>query len=241
MSTDFPPALPHREIVEVFPDIFQVTGVMAMRGARFSRNMTIVRQDGDLTLINTVRLDDDGLKALDELGAVKNVIRLGFFHDRDDPFYMDRYQGQARFWSVPDCEHGLGLQPDEILSPDSELPLAGASVFLLETAARPEAILRLDRDGGILISCDCLQNWARPTAEFNFMAKLMMRVMGFFKPTNVGPGWIRLAKPGAADFERLNQLEYEHVLPSHGTPVKGDARNAYGATFQRLFGVDPPG
>lgn len=238
MSTEFPPALAHRDIVEVFPDIFQVTGVMAMKGARFSRNMTIVRQDGELTLLNSVRLDDAGLTALDELGTVKQVIRLGFFHDRDDPFYMDRYQGQARFWSVPDVEHGFGLEPDEVLSEDSELPIAGASVFVFETTAKSEAIIRLDREGGILISCDCLQNWTRPTAEFNFLAKLMMRVMGFFKPVNVGPGWIKLARPRARDFERLNQLVYEHVLPSHGTPVKGDARKGYGATFQRLFGVD---
>ena len=75
---NFAPALPHGDIQEVFPDVFFVTGTMqtVLMGAHwhFSRNMTIVRDGTELTLINTVRLDDAGLAQLDALGTVKNVL-----------------------------------------------------------------------------------------------------------------------------------------------------------------------
>ena len=57
---EFPSALVHGEIRELFPDVFFVTGTMTIAGKpmSFSRNMTIVRDNGSLTLINSVRLDE---------------------------------------------------------------------------------------------------------------------------------------------------------------------------------------
>lgn len=97
---EFPAALKHGEIRELFPDIFFVTGTMTIAGKpmSFSRNMTIVRENGVLTLINSVRLDERGLQALDALGRVANIIRLAGFHGLDDAFYKDRYDAKA--WAV---------------------------------------------------------------------------------------------------------------------------------------------
>ena len=41
-----------------------------------------MREDGALTLVNSVRLDDAGLAALDALGKVTNVVRLGAMRSR---------------------------------------------------------------------------------------------------------------------------------------------------------------
>jgi hypothetical protein len=61
----FPPALPHGQLEQIFPDIFFVTGTMqtVLMNARrqFSRNMTVVRDGNALTLINSIRLDGAGL------------------------------------------------------------------------------------------------------------------------------------------------------------------------------------
>ena len=91
----FPPALPHGPIEEVFPDVFFVSGAMetVLQGMewKFSRNMTVVREGDRLIIINSVRLSDEGLAELDRLGRVTDVVRLGSLHGRDDPFYVDRY------------------------------------------------------------------------------------------------------------------------------------------------------
>ena len=60
--------------------------------------MVIIRNGNELSLINTVRLNEEGLAVLDALGTVKNVIRIGAFHGRDDGFYLERYQ--AKLWAL---------------------------------------------------------------------------------------------------------------------------------------------
>lgn len=241
----FHPAYPHGELRELFPDVFFVTGSAAMPGPlpmRFSRNMTVVRQGPSLTVINSMRLDETGLAALDELGKVEHVIRLAGFHGMDDPFYKDRYD--AKIWVVAGMVYAKGFdapktapadgyfQPDIEMEPDTELPIADAS--LITFSCKPsEGIIRLDRDGGILVAGDSLQNW-RSTEYFNWLAKLMMRLMGFIKPHNLGPGWLKVAKPDVAEIKALLDLEFEHVLPVHGLPVIGDARTKYRKVIEKL-------
>jgi hypothetical protein len=238
MST-FAPAMPHGDIEEVFADVFFVTGTMRMvvGGAplQFSRNMTIVRDQGALTLISAVRLDDAGLAALDRLGKVTNVIKLGANHGLDDAFYVDRYR--ARLWTLPGLEHESGLATDVELVPGGTMPFAGCSLFVFETSTKPEGILRLDRAGGILIAVDALQNWCAPDRFIDEASAAMMRQAGFFEPANIGPGWRRTYNPQASDFARLKQLAFRHVLCAHGEPLRDTAHAAFSARFQREFGV----
>ncbi len=238
----FPPAEGHGEIEELFPDVFFVTGTVAMGGPvtmRFSRNMTILRQDGALTLVNAVRLTDAGLAALEGLGRVAHVIRLAAFHGMDDPFYRDRYG--AKIWSV-DAPYVPGLDrdaesyltPDAVLTPGGDLPIGDAAAVVIASASPNEALLRLERDGGILISGDCLQNWAAPDRYFSFLAKIAMRLMGFFKPHNIGPAWRKTTTPDPAELKALLDLDFEHLLPAHGRPVIGNARASYKPAMDRL-------
>lgn len=237
--TQFPPAMSHGPLHEVFTDVFLVTG--AMRGLfggtqwQFSRNMTVVREGDRLTLINAVRLDAHGLAQLDRLGRVAHVLKLGSLHGRDDAFYVDR--DGATFWALPDMPHPDGLGPARLLVPGGEMPLSGCELFAFETAKLPEGILRLDRDGGVLIACDALQNWLAPDDFFAEDTSRIMQTMGFFRPANLGPVWMQLGEPQAADFARLNQLRFRHVLSGHGSPLRDHAQEAYAATFKRVFGV----
>ena len=70
---NFTPAWPHGKIQEVFPDIFYVTGTNKAHheglDIQTSRNMVIYRNDSELTLINTVRLNEEGLRELERLGT----------------------------------------------------------------------------------------------------------------------------------------------------------------------------
>lgn len=237
----FPPALPHGELREVMPGIHFVTGTMKMGGPlRFSRNMTVVREDDRLVLFNTVRLDDAGLAALDKLGEVTDVVRLAGNHGMDDPFYKDRYK--AKVWAVKGQRYTAGFDakaPDTYFEPDAEmtaggpLPLRDASLYVIDSSP-PEALLVLARNGGTVIAGDCLQHWHRPDEYFSFVGGAMMRVMGFIKPHNVGPGWLKQCRPPREQLRGIAALKFANVLTSHGDVVLGDALAKYRPAIERV-------
>jgi hypothetical protein len=236
--SEYHPVMPHGPSQEVFPDVFHVTGTMRAEffGSmwQFNRNMTIVRDRGRLTLINTVRLDAAGLAALEALGTVTNVVRIGDMHGVDDRFYVDRYG--AQFWAMPGMRIGEGLTVDHALVEGGEMPFADCSMFTFRTTQRPECILRLDREGGIMIACDSLQNWVAPDELFDDETVGKMKEMGFFTATSLGLAWLHESQPQAEDFVRLKQVPFRHALCGHGAPAR-DAAAGYHASFNRFFQV----
>jgi hypothetical protein len=237
-----PPALAHGELHELFPDVFFLTGTMRMPGPvpiRFSRNMTVVRDGERLTLLNSVRLDDEGLDALDALGRVTDVVRLAGYHGVDDPFYKERYGAQV--WTVSGQRYASGfdqrgtsyLTPDVEMTPSTELPMADATLHVI-AGNPPEGLVLLDRAGGVLIAGDALQNWQSPDEYFSWPSKVMMRKMGFIRPHNIGPAWLKQSKPPVEDLQALLDIEFEHVLPAHGAPVRGRARDSYRPGIEAL-------
>ncbi len=248
MDDTFAPPQPHSEIKEIFPDIFFVTGSVRMAGPlpiAFSRNMIILRHEGSLTLINSLRLDEVGLSALDTLGTVEHVIRLAGFHGMDDPFYKHRYG--AKIWVVKGHVYARGFQnprteakdgyfqPDVYMDETTELPMADGKLLVFDCRAG-EGLLALKRHGGIVISGDILQNWQSTDRYFSLVGKVMMRVLGFIKPHNIGPGWLKQAKPDLTQIKGILALDFEHVLPVHGEPVIGGARDKYRPAIERVAG-----
>jgi hypothetical protein len=241
-----PPALAHSELHEILPDIFFVTGTIRMSGpvpVSFSRNMTVVREGSRLVLINSVRLDDDGLKRLDALGKVTDVVRIAAFHGMDDPFYKERYgakvsvvKGQRYVSGFDMSVAETYLAPDAELEASSGLPLSGAQLYVMG-GTPPEGMLLLEREGGVLVSGDCLQNWHTPDKYFSLVGRLAMRAMGFIKPYNVGPAWLKQTKPPVPHLLGLLDLPFTHVLPAHGGAVLGDAKNKYRARIDALRGT----
>jgi glyoxylase-like metal-dependent hydrolase (beta-lactamase superfamily II) len=157
---------------------------------------------------------------------------LAGFHGKDDPFYKDRYG--AKTWSVDapyvsSFKHGDApyFVPDQVIHSETTLPIRGARIVEITSATPRESLLFIDREGGILISGDCLQNWRTSDEYFNLPARIMMKLLGFIKPHNIGPGWLRFAKPDGAELKKLLDIEFDHVLPSHGTPVIGHAQALY--------------
>ena len=232
-------AMPHGNIKEVLKDVFFVTGTMRNEffGSmwQFSRNMTIVREDGNLTIFNSVRLNDEGLAELDRLGKVVNVVRLGDMHGVDDPFYIDRYN--ATFWALPGMKVQPGLKIDKELKEGGELPLKNSSLFVFKTVKRPECILRLDREGGIMIACDSLQHWVEPDEFFDDATKETMVKMNFFQPANLGPAWMFESQPQSEDFVRLKEIPFQHAFCGHGYPMLNNAQNAYHDRFNVVFNI----
>lgn len=244
-SREMPKAMKHGDLEEVFENIFVVKGSLSFKKPMpmsFSRNMTVIRSGRDLTLVNTVRLSDEGLKQLEALGSVKHIVRLAGFHGMDDPFYKERYGAQV--WSV-DAPYALGtstdpaeediyFESDENLSTATELPLQDAQVVVISSAKPKEALILLRRDGGILISGDCLQNWAKPDKYFSFLARIFMKKGGFIKAANVGPAWLKFTKADRTEIRGLLGLEFDKLIPAHGEVISSGAKESYRPTLSAL-------
>lgn len=235
-----PAALPHGPIEELLPGIHFVTGTVAMgMGMRFSRAMTIIQEGDRLVLVNSVRLDDAGLAALDKLGRVTDVIRLAGFHGMDDPFYKERYG--AKIWAMAGQRYYAGFdskaidtyfEADALADTTTALPVEGASLYLYGSDPQ-EGLLLLERHGGVAIAGDSLQNWREPDAYFSFMGTLVMRVMGFLAPCNVGPGWFKQAKPPKEGLRGVLDLPFTRLIPAHGSPVLEGAKEAFRPAIER--------
>jgi hypothetical protein len=231
------PAWPHGPLSELFPDLFTVLGTNKIQHAgvhlQTSRTMLVVRAGSSLTLINSVRLDAAGLEALDALGAVKHVVRLGAFHGRDDPFYRERYR--ARLWALPGTTHEDGREPDELLGEAGELPLRAARVLIFRSAKHPEAALLLPGQGGILVTCDAVQNWSSIDRYFSAETGASFDAQGLIREANIPSTWLGACEPKRDDFERLLGLEFRHLVSAHGEPLLNDARAKLAASIQRVF------
>ncbi|KZK83086.1 hypothetical protein PsAD13_03288 [Pseudovibrio sp. Ad13] len=116
------------------------------------------------------------------------------------------------------------------------MPAHSHSLFVYDSSRLPEVMFFLDREGGNLITADSLQNWTQPDEFFTEMAVDWMAQSGFFKPANIGPEWRRFCQPDAQDFVMVAELEFQHLLPSHGTPLLYTAKQSLMTGFAELLG-----
>lgn len=234
--TDFDPAWPHGELREVFPDIFMVTGTNKVHwrwfNYQFSRNMQVLREGDELTLVNTVRLNDAGLAQLEQLGTVKHVVRIGAFHGRDDPFYLDRYG--CAYWAIPGMHLRPNLSIDQPLVDGSKGPISDSVVHVLDLPKQKEAVLLLKREGGILISCDSLQTWTGPDRYFNLITKLIFWWQKQFGSAHSPDPWRKACHPDAHCYENIAALEFKHLLSAHGEPLRENAKQHLLQTIAQL-------
>lgn len=231
--SEFPERLPHGSLKEVLPDVFSVKGMIRIEVAKtheFSRNMTVIRDGDALTLVNTVRLDDAGLLALDSLGSVRHIVKLGAYHGRDDAFYLDRYG--ADLWAPHGMTYTRGETTSRTMSDGEQGPTSDSSSFVFDTPKAPEAILYLERQGGVLVSCDSFQSATGPDEYFNEISAASKQQLGFFGRPVIGPGWRKAAAPQHKDFERLLTLKFRHMLTGHGEPILEDAHQAVRVAVQ---------
>lgn len=235
----FAPALPHDTLRQIFPDIFFVTGMnkIVHEGAdiQTSRNMTVIRDASTLTLVNTVRLNEEGLQELDMLGTVQNIVRIGAFHDRDDRFYKYRYPN-ATLWTLKGANYASGLTADHELVVGGKMPFLGCSLFVFNTSTQPEGILHVEREGGILISCDSIQNITAIDKFYNDQTAASFQEQGLVRPAAISAIWLGATGTQAADFERLlASFHFCHLLTAHGEPLLHHAEKQVAQSVRQAF------
>ncbi len=233
----YSPAWPHSHIKQIFPDIFFVTGtnITQHEGVtlQHSRNMVIVRNQDKLSLINTVRLTEKGLDELTSLGKVENVVRIGSFHGRDDAFYLDHYD--AKLWELPGMEHDNGRKADYTLTPNGLMPFANCNLVTFRTSKFPEAILHINQDNGILITCDSIKNWLTSDEFFSVSSAKLYEEQGYFGYAKVNEIWLQASQVAKSELLELRNLAFCHLLSAHGEPLLNDAYNHLTNTLSKLL------
>ena len=231
------PVYPHDPVVPIADDVYMVRGAIKMNPlVRISRNMAIVRDGRELTVINPLRLDHDGERQLEALGTVRRVLRLGPFHGIDDPYYVDRFN--AEFW----CQRGGTTYPepaiDVEITPGSELPFANGKLFCFANTQQPECIVLLERGTSLLLTCDAIQHYG-DYSHNNLAARLIMPFIGFPKTTLIGPLWLQaMTIEGDSlknEFDRLLEWQFDALLSAHGTLLEHGAHAAVRAACKRAF------
>lgn len=235
--TEFPEQLLHGDIDEVLPDVFYVKGQIKIPTpdtvVSLTRSMVIVRSGSDLTIVNSLRMSEEGLQALDRLGDVKSIVRIGGNHGRDDAFYSHLYK--APVWMPEGVSLSRPVVKQKVLEVGDHGPIPDATVFLFETTKSPEAVLCLHRHGGILLTADSFHHMEKPDEYVDEHSAPLLLDAGFFRPANIGPVWRKREQPALRDYERLLELPFSHLLPGHGEPLLEDAKTILSNSVRELF------
>jgi hypothetical protein len=231
------PAYPHDPLEEIAEDVFMARGSIRMNPImRITRNMAVVRNGGELTLIDPIRLDLAGEKQLEGLGRVKHILRLGCFHGLDDPYYAERFKPEH--WCQPGGTTYTAPAIDHALTAGGALPFADAELFCFEKTKQPECALLLRKGDGLLLTCDAIQHYG-DYRHNNLPARLMMPLIGFPKTTLIGPIWLKFMTPDGgslkSEFERLLGLSFDSLLSAHGSFLPSGAHAAVTAALKRAF------
>lgn len=232
----YPPAYPHAPIQRLYPGVFLLHGSIKMGpGMTMNRNMVILQNGSELILINPVRMNEAGLTALDLLGKVSKIIRLGDFHGLDDEFYLNRYQ--CEFWAQAGQETYKLPSPTTIITAKTTGPINNSEFFIFESALFPEAAL-LVKEHKLLITTDSIQYHA-DWRYFSWFTKFVFKLLGFKIGMNIGGPWLKRVTPKGktlqSDFEALAALDFDALIAAHGAPITTGAKQLLHAEMSHVF------
>jgi hypothetical protein len=206
------------KLEQLFDDVWWTWGTVAMNPVIvIPRTMVIVRERGELVVVHPVMMPPDEQAKIEALGPIKHIVRLGGGHGMDDPAYVAKYKPTT--WATRDRELVTG----------GPSPFEGGTVLAFDNAKGPECVIHLPRHGGILLSCDSIQNWERAEG-LSLLARPMTRILGFKGRAVLGPIWRKKSEPADGTgfkptYDKIAALDFKHAIAGHGPPMKDTARD----------------
>ena len=209
--------LPHDDVRELAPDVWEVTGALPFP---LKRNMTVARlADGTLLLHSVIAMSEAGMAQLDALGKPSIMIVPHGGHRLDAPFYKARYP-ELRVV----CPAAARAKIEEVIKVDATseeaLPALGVRLHVIDGFKHGELAYELDTAGGkLLIVSDVLANADSPPGVGGWF---VVKVLGGVKGRLGVPRIMRMSalkdkKAARASLEKLAALTGVNVLTiSHG-------------------------
>jgi len=137
------------------------------------------------------------------------------------------------------------LKFDRIISSKVALPFPDSSVHVLACgmmAKRPEAVIHIAREGGVLLVCDFLAYHDEPFEYYSTLGKLLIKqVMG--KPGAVLSPWMGSIIKGGATVNMIKEDlaatlalgSFDCMLFSHGPPLRPNASGLVAEVGASMF------
>ena len=180
-------------------------------------------------------MNEEGLTALDLLGKVSKIIRLGDFHGLDDEFYLNRYK--CEFWAQQGQETYKSPSPTIIINASTTGPIKNSEFFIFESAIFPEAAL-LIKEHKLLITTDSIQ-YHSDWSYFSWFTKFVFKLLGFKVGLNIGGPWLKRVTPKGEtlknDFAALFALDFEAIIAAHGALIKNGAKELLKTEISNVF------
>jgi hypothetical protein len=220
-----PPPFTVKHVLKLSRNIFVIQCTLRKNKLlNSSRNMVILRQQEELTLVNAVRLNREGEELLQRLGFVARVLRLGTAMGVEHDLHYKNNHG-AQVWAP-------GVSPlhpalvDRLFDEDSLLPISCSRAFVFHNASELEAAILIEPMGnpsaGILLTSDALQS-QRHNDLLTTSSRTLMSLAGMMESTVVvPPKWLKSQHhklPLRDDFDRLLRLQFTRLISAKGAVV----------------------
>ena len=235
--TDRSRVYPHGSVEQICENVFMVRCSININPVvRITRNMAIIRDGSELTLVNPLRVNEEVESEILALGNIAHIMRLGAFNGVDDSYYVDKFS--AKMWAQIGGTTYTTPEISDALSVGCELPFQNAQLVEFNNTIQPECVLLINEANGLLLTCDAIQNYGDYSYN-NFLAKLMLPFLGFPKKTILGPIWLRYMTPKGQSLEdeflALLELPFDSLLSAHGTLLTAGAHCAVEEAISTAF------
>lgn len=89
-----------------------------------------------------------------------------------------------------------------------------------------EALIHLDKYGGVLISCDSIKNWQSQDEYFDNATFASMMKAGSISRAKIDSTWVDAMGPSLEDLEKIKMLDISVLISAHGAPLLEKAKKA---------------
>lgn len=225
---------PHGPIEELAENLWRVEGDIP--GMPLKRVMTIARRPGGALVIhNAIALDDAGMKRLDALGDVAEIIVPNGYHRIDAPRFKARYPG-ARVYAP----RGSAKKVADVVTVDGtydEMQKTSDVAFEHLAGTREgEGVMTVrSKDGVTLVFNDAIFNMPHVPGVQGFVLKNLTKSTGGPRVSRIGKMFLVKDKPAfvGALSSYADTPELRRVIVSHHEMITtgcGDAIRAAAAT-----------
>jgi hypothetical protein len=225
----YTPIYDHGELTKVLDNVYIVRGsINLMFGIMIDRTMTIVKRGDDLTVINSIRVNEEVEAEIKKLGTIKHLVRMCTGHGADDTYFNNTFE--PTYWSLEGIAPVInGKTHDKALTEDGERPIPDMKLVILKNAPLKkmhECVIWIPDNDGTLITCDFIQNNIAP-GHANFVGKHMSYLMGFRGECKCTPVWrSTMGMDHWDDIERILAWDFENLVAAHGSAKIGGAKAA---------------